>query len=78
LKYKDLNSYLRELRKNDPSIPLKSKLEEKDLAKYEKDYNAEKEKYQSALKNFSKSFSIKTEDLIKIINKQKDPSEKLD
>jgi len=28
------------LRKNDPSIPLKSKLEEKDLEKYEKGYNA--------------------------------------
>lgn len=36
MKYKDVNSYIRDLRKNDPEIPNKSQLEPEDLKKIEK------------------------------------------
>lgn len=78
VEYKDFNAYLRATRKQNPGLPEKSKIDKEVLSNLEAAYEAYLKKYELKLKSFAQSFHISMPDLVKMLNKQKSESEKLD
>ncbi|MEI2688117.1 MAG: hypothetical protein V9G14_19180 [Cypionkella sp.] len=52
-------------------------MDQKSLEKYEKKYSEYKNQFADSFKAFAQSFHIKTEDILKMINKEKPNEEKI-
>lgn len=52
-------------------------MDKKSLEKYEKKYSEYKDEFANSFKAFALSFHVKTDDLLKMINKEKPKEEKI-